>query len=59
EDPQGEGLARIGLFNVGIFHLKGPILSRGTDPLSDAKESTISQVTVAELYCERMELTLP
>jgi hypothetical protein len=53
EDPQGKGLARIGLFNVGIFHLKGPILS------AMPGESIISQVTVAELYCERMELTLP
>jgi hypothetical protein len=53
EDPQGEGLARIGLFNLGIFHLKGPILP------AMPGESIISQVTVAELCCERMGLTLP
>ncbi len=53
QDPQSErALVRIGLFNVGIFHLKGPILA-GTP------RTGFSQVTVAELYCERMELMLP
>ncbi len=50
---QVRGLPNVGLFNVGIFHLKGPILS------AMPGESIVSQVTVAELYCERMDLTLP
>jgi hypothetical protein len=53
QDPVSKrALVRIGLFNVGIFHLKGPILS-GTP------RTGISQVTVAELYCERLEFMLP
>jgi hypothetical protein len=53
QDPASEkALVRIGLFNVGIFHLKGPILA-GTP------RTGISQVTVAELYCERLEFMLP
>jgi hypothetical protein len=41
-------VARIGLFNVGIFQLKGPI-----------ERPELPPYVVAGLYCERMEFTLP
>jgi hypothetical protein len=47
EDDIGRGRVRIGLFNVGIFQLKGPIESAERPPY-----------VVAGLYCERMDFTL-
>jgi hypothetical protein len=47
EQSPETGLARIGLFNVGIFHLKGPNETPTSPPH-----------VVASLYCERMDFRL-
>ncbi len=55
EDSQGKGLARIGLFNVGIVQLTGPTYEVYSSPEGPRLMTRV----VAGLYCERMEFTLP
>jgi hypothetical protein len=55
-DDRMQALAQIGLFNVGIFQLIGPIIHGYRLETGQIVRRTY---VVAGLYCERMEFTLP
>jgi hypothetical protein len=56
DERSQEELARIGLFNVGIFQLQGPV--ELSELLGRPVQGDSPRYVVAGLYCERMEFTL-